>query len=118
MPQFVAPLRNPVAVAVLLAVSATMLSACGGSRDDVLSEKVARAESAAQRAELAQQAAERAAQAVSSRSRNATAELSEVSNGGVPIDDSSQAEASPSAEENDSSHQNPGLASAMNVPPA
>ncbi len=59
--------RRPIAALALLAVPALLLSACGPSRDEVLAEKVARAENAAEKAEQAQQAAERAARAAGAR---------------------------------------------------
>lgn len=111
MTQFVALLRRRVAAAVLLAVPAAMLAGCGDSRDEVLAEKIARAEAAAVKAEQAQQAAERAARNAGSRLNNAVVERDEAP---PPVGDETQE--APVDTANASAEQNTDLASALGVP--
>jgi Tfp pilus assembly protein PilP len=52
---------------LLLAVMVLALAGCGSGRDQLLAEKVAQAEAAAQRAEKAQRSAEKTATAIKAR---------------------------------------------------
>ncbi len=105
-------LRRPLAALVLLAVPAAMLAGCGDSRDEVLAEKVARAEAAATKAEEAQRAAERAARAAGARLNEVNA--SEEDGGTAPVGD--EHTEAPVDTANASSAQNTDLASAVGGP--
>ena len=111
MARFVTLLRRPVAAVVLLAIPAAMLAGCGESRDEVLAEKVARAENAAERADKAQQAAEHAARSAGARYSNSVIEKDEAP---PPVGDETQA--APIDTANASSEQNTDLAAALNGP--
>lgn len=97
---------------VLLALPAAMLAGCGQTRDEVLAEKVARAEQAATKAEAAQRAAERAARAAGARLNevNATRE----DGGPVPVGD--ERPEAPIDTANASAEHNTDLAAALGVP--
>ena len=99
---------------VMLAIPAAMLAGCGESRDEVLAEKVARAEHAAEKAEKAQLAAERAARAAGARLNDVNATKDDAGNGPVPVGD--EHSDAPVDTANASAQQNTNLASALGVP--
>lgn len=63
----IARLPAPNPRRLLLTVLVVALAGCGSGRDQLLAEKVAQAEAAAQRAEKAQRSAEKAATAIKAR---------------------------------------------------
>lgn len=97
---------------VLLAIPAAMLAGCGESRDEVLAEKVARAENAAERAEKAQQAAEHAAKSAGARFSNSVIERDEAP---PPVGDETQ-EAPVDTANASADQQNTDLAAALSGP--
>ena len=93
-------------------LTAAMLAGCGQARDEVLAEKVARAEQAATKAEEAQRAAERAARAAGARLNEVNA--AQENGGEVPVGDERAEQPVDTA--NAQPPANTDLASALGVP--